>query len=106
MNARSRTPKFTPGQVVATPAALQLMTRTATSAVSLLRRHLHGDWGDVCADDAKANELALTQQTRIISSYALPLTPSKRSSQATIGKIWIITEADRSVTTFLLPMEY
>lgn len=82
------------------------MTRTATSAVSLLRRHLHGDWGDVCADDAKANELALTQQTRIISSYALPLTPSKRSSQATIGKIWIITEADRSVTTFLLPMEY
>ena len=106
MNARSRTPKFTPGQVVATPAALHLMTQTHTSALSLLKRHLHGDWGDVCAEDAKANELALTQQTRIISSYALPLTPSKGSNQAMIGKIWIITEADRSVTTFLLPMEY
>lgn len=106
MNARSSTPKFTPGQVVTTPAALQLMTQTATSAVSLLRRHLCGDWGDVCADDAKANELALTQQTRIISSYTLPLTPSNRSEQSVIGKIWIITEADRSVTTFLLPREY
>ena len=106
MNAKSRTPKFTPGQVVATPAALQLMTQTATSAISLLRRHLYGDWGDVCADDAQANELALTQQTRIISSYTLPLTPSNRSKQSVIGKVWIITEADRSVTTFLLPREY
>ena len=106
MNAKSRTPKFLPGQVVATPAALQLMTQTATSDVSLLTRHLHGDWGDVCADDAKANELALTQQTRIISSYTLPLTPSNRSEQTMMEKIWIITEADRSVTTFLLPREY
>lgn len=105
MNTKSRTPKFTPGQIVATPAALHLLAQTQTSALSLLKRHLHGDWGDVCAEDAKANELALTQQTRIISSYAIPLPPNK-SNQPTSGKIWIITEADRSITTFLLPREY
>jgi hypothetical protein len=105
MNIKSRTPKFAPGQVVATPAALHLMTQTHTSALSLLKRHLHGDWGDVCAEDAKANELALTQQTRILSSYEIPFS-LRKSNQAAIGRIWIITEADRSVTTFLLPREY
>lgn len=106
MNARSKTPKFMPGQIVATPAALHLMTQTHTSALSLLKRHLHGDWGDVCSEDAKANELALTQQARIISCYPVPSAQRRGPSQAMIGKIWIITEADRSATTFLLPREY
>ena len=62
----------------------------------LLARHLSGDWGEVCAEDAKENEFSLQHGFRLLSAYRL--------SDGT--KIWIITEADRSATTFLLPEEY
>ena len=63
--------------------------------VSSLRRHLQGDWGDVCKEDWEENELSLREGFRLLSSY-----------NYNDEKIWIITEADRSVTTVLFPSEY
>jgi len=63
---------------------------------TLIGRHHAGDWGDLCAADKKENEFALTRYLRLFSSYNLP----------DGGKIWIITEADRSVTTVLFPEDY
>jgi len=59
-------------------------------------RHSRGDWGDLDAEDAKENELSVREGFRILSNYAL----------RTGERIWVITEADRSATTFLLPSEY
>ncbi len=64
--------------------------------VSYLRRHLHGDWGDLDDDDRRSNDAALKSGDRLFSSYQV--TPDL--------KLWIITEGDRSVTTLLLPSEY
>lgn len=90
-------PLFLPGQVVATPAALQLLQRHCEAPETFLRRHLEGDWGDVCPEDAELNNDALKLGQRVHSAYALgPLSK----------KLWVITEADRSVTTLLLPDDY
>ena len=89
-------PLFKLGQVVATPGGLELLEVTATDGVVLMQRHQHGDWGCVPTEDAEANHRALKTNCRIISSYLL-----KDSD-----KLWIITEADRSSTTLLLPDEY
>ena len=91
--------KFSPGQIVSTPGALAAMQEHGISPYSLLRRHLSGDWGNVPAEDAELNDQSLgvgEQAGRILSSYDI----------ATGVRVWIITEWDRSVTTFLLPSEY
>jgi len=87
--------KFRPGQVCSTPGAHELFASSQANPVALLRRHLRGDWGDLCDEDKKENDYAIGKYLRIFSSYK-------------IGEhtIWCITEADRSVTTFLLPDEY
>lgn len=83
------------GQIVATPGALDLLQRASLRAFQMLLRHRSGDWGDVHPEDAVANETAAIQNKRVISSYDV------------IGeRLWIITEADRSSTTLLLPEEY
>ena len=87
---------FSVGQVVATPGALDLLDRTSTNAYDLLFRHQHGDWGDVPVEDAMANTEATLIGGRILSSYRLNATE----------RLWIITEADRSSTTLLLPSDY
>lgn len=87
---------FRPGQVFATPGAIETMQANDCLSLDLLLRHLAGDWGSIPEEDAQANHQALTEGYRILSSY-----PMKDGS-----KIWIITEADRSSTTFLLPEEY
>ena len=87
------------GQVVATPAALQFLEAHGIDAFTLLARHARGDWGDVCAEDAQANDKSLMQGTRVLSVYFL--IPDVDES-----RIWIITEGDRSATTLLLPTEY
>ena len=86
---------FPLGHLVATPGALDLLDRMAVNASELLQRHQRGDWGDVPPEDAVENELSIVNGNRILSSY-------------TVGgeRIWIITEADRSSTTLLLPEEY
>lgn len=87
---------FALGQVVATPGALDLLDRTASNAQDLLVRHQSGDWGSVPPEDAEENRRSIEAGYRILSSYFL--SDSER--------LWIITEADRSVTTLLLPHEY
>jgi hypothetical protein len=94
-NASSR-PLFPLGQVVATPGALQVLDQAAVNAWDLLRRHQRGDWGNVPPEDAEENGRSVANGWRILSSY--PVSEEHR--------IWIITEADRSVTTLLLPDEY
>lgn len=95
-SSREQPIRFPLGQIVATPGALDLLDRTATNALSLLQRHQHGDWGSVPEDDARANAEAVALGFRILSSYTL----------GDGERIWLITEADRSVTTLLLPAEY
>ncbi len=87
---------FSLGLVVATPGALELLGATQTEAVVLLSRHVTGDWGEVDAHDRRANNQALRDGTRLLSSY--PVGEGR--------KVWIITEADRSSTYMLLPEEY
>src|SRR5437867_1212804 len=97
-----REPRFELGQIVSTPGAL-----AACSNVQLqkcLARHLTGDWGCCCAEDKKTNDEALSTGERILSAY--PIDPAKPSAGWGDNTLWIITEADRSATTFLLPEEY
>lgn len=88
--------KFELGRVVATPGALEALQDAEVEALPYLQRHAQGDWGDLCKDDLIENELALREGFRLLSAYHLP----------DLVKIWIITEADRSATTILLPDEY
>jgi hypothetical protein len=98
-NRESRTGSVTAlfplGTVGATPGALDLLDRTGTNAAIFLDRHHRGDFGTVGAEDAQANKDAIEDGNRVLSSY-------------TVGgeRLWIITEADRSSTTLLLPEEY
>lgn len=94
--------RFPVGQIVATPAALKAIESAGVVVFDLLLRHGAGDWGDVCADDAEENERSVAQGFRILSSYTL-VDGGNSLEQC---RIWIITEADRSMTTVLLPSEY
>lgn len=96
MNHLPTIPLFRCGQIVATPGALALLEETNRSPLEFLSRHLRGDWGDLCLEDKTENELSLKYGLRLLSSY--PITDR--------GKLWIITETDRSLTTLLLPEEY
>ena len=96
MNHLPTVPLFPAGQIVATPSALALLEQSNRSPLEFLSRHLRGDWGDLCHEDKTENELSLKYGLRLLSSY--PVTETE--------KLWIITEADRSVTTLLLPEEY
>ena len=89
-------PRFALGRLLATPGALKLMQDSDVDPVSLLQRHGRCDVGTLSAQDAQANEEALVCGDRLLSSYLLPGG----------GVIWIITEADRSATTFVTPTEY
>ena len=88
-------PRFELGRIVATPGALELMERCGMDASGLLSRHVTGDWGNVDAEDAQENELSVREGFRILSSYGTE-----------DQQVWIITEADRSATTFLRPEDY
>ena len=106
LSRASRKPRFGLGRVVATPGALHLLAKTGTDAMALLMRHVTGDWGDICTEDAQENELSLTQGFRLMSVYALPLSEPAADTADSGKRLWLITEADRSVTTLLLPEEY
>jgi len=88
--------KVSLGQIVATPGALDALQRAGQAAQEFLARHAVGDWGDLDAHDRRENALAVREGFRLLSAY-----------RTTAGeRLWIITEADRSVTTLLLPDEY
>jgi len=89
-------PLFSLGQITATPSALEALGRAGVAADLLLAPHVQGDWGDLDEHDRHLNDLALSAGERLLSAYSLP--------DAT--RLWIITEADRSATTLLLPGDY
>ncbi len=101
----AQSPLFELGQLCYTPAAQEILQRYQANPFQLLTRHVIGDWGDLCIEDARANNEALKDGTRIFSAYVVPPPLSGDQSLAPC-KIWIITEADQSVTTILLPEEY
>lgn len=88
--------KFPLGRTVATPGALAALTEAGQSPAEFMDRHVCGDWGEVDEHDAQENEFSLENDLRLLSAYTLK----------TNVLIWIITEADRSATTILLPKEY
>ena len=83
------------GKIVATPGALKLLLEVGEDPFDYLARHASGDWGELCEFDRRQNQIALREGLRVFSSY-----------ETTAGRCWVITEADRSVTTILLPEEY
>lgn len=89
-------PKFPLGRVVATPGALRALEEANQNPFEFLARHQAGDWGELCEEDKRENEFSVRNGFRILSAY--------RTRKNT--KIWVITEADRSATTLLLPDEY
>lgn len=88
--------KFPLGQLVATPGAVEAFTRNNQEPTEFLRRHWRGDWGELDQEDIAENEFSLQRGFRLLSRYTL----------ADGTAIYIITEADRSATTILLPSEY
>jgi len=90
------TARFELGQTVITPGAQEALELAGQTPSEFLRRHISGDWGDLSDDDVQENEFSLEQGHRLLSRY-----------ETTKGeRFWIITEADRSATTILLPIEY
>ena len=87
-------PLFPLGRVVTNPGAYESIP--LFEMLAALDRHQQGDWGDLCEEDKTENQLSLREGFRILSRYA-----SKEGV-----RFWIITEADRTVTTVLLPSEY
>ena len=89
--------RFPLGRLASTPGAMEAINEADDNLFTFVYRHAHGDWGCVCDSDARANERAIKEDARLLSSYKLT-----NSEQ----EVWVITEADRSVTTVLLPEEY
>jgi len=87
--------RFLLGQIVTTPGALKLMKERNIDGLTLVSRHVTGDWGDLNEEDKQENDLSVIRGFRILSAY--------RFGE---DKLWIITEADRSLTTILLPEEF
>jgi hypothetical protein len=88
--------KFPLGQLAATPGAMEALARNSQEPTEFLRRHWCGDWGQLDKEDIAENEFSLVKGFRLLSRYTL----------ADGTAIYIITEADRSATTILLPSEY
>jgi len=86
---------FQLGAVVITRGAKRLTDELGLDPTHYLARHVTGDWGDLTEEDKKENDYSVTRSLRILSAYG--------SGQT---RVWIITEADRSTTTILLPQEY
>ena len=88
--------RFPLGRVVATPGALRALEKEEQLPAEFLDRHVNGDWGEVPEADKQENKLSVEQGFRILSAY----------TTSAGDKLWILTEADRSATTILLPEEY
>jgi hypothetical protein len=89
-------PRFPLGRTLITPGALEALDAAGQHGREFLDRHVRGDWGDLSDDDKRENEFSVDKPLRIFSAY----------HTAKGVKLWVITEADRSATTILLPEEY
>jgi len=98
----TRTVSFSLGQIVSTPGVLGACSHE--HLLTCLGRHIRGDWGSICEEDRNVNEDVLANGGRLLSAY--PIDARKPCTGYGDNCLWIITEADRSGTTFLLPHEY
>ena len=89
------TEPFPLGRILATPGALEALREAGEDPLRFLARHASGDRGELDPHDRRENERSLRRGWRLLSSYPVGG-----------GRVWVITEADRSVTTILLPEEY
>jgi hypothetical protein len=96
MSTATTKPKFSLGQIVATPGALDLLRESGENPAIFLNRHCRGDWGEVCREDGQLNDQAIVDGSRVLSAYRT----------AKNERLWVITEADRSSTCLLRPDEY
>jgi len=87
--------RFALGQTFITPGAQEALEISGETTLQFLRRHVAADWGELSEEDVQENALSLREGFRLLSAY--------RTAKG--QKIWIITEADRSSTTILLPSE-
>ena len=87
---------FPLGRVVATPGALRALQKAEQGPGEFIERHVNGDWGEVDGHDKQENDFSVHHELRILSAY----------TTSAGDQIWVITEADRSATTILLPSEY
>jgi hypothetical protein len=92
----SKTLLFALGSLYFTPGAIAAFEESSGDFTEFLHRHVTGDWSEMSSPDQEENQLAIQNGKRVFSAYHLS------SGQ----KIWVITEADRSATTILLPEEY
>ena len=88
--------RFPLGQTLITPGAQEAIRDAGQMPLEFLLKHQSGDWGEVCEEDRRENELSLREGFRLLSAYLT------REGE----KLWVITEWDRSATTILLPSEY
>lgn len=93
--------KFNPGQILATPGAIEALAESGQTAAFFLDRHIQGDWGEVCGEDKQLNDEALVDGGRLLSAY--------RTLKN--ARLWVITEAaddegHRVASTLLTPSEY
>lgn len=88
--------RFALGQTYITPGAEEALMIAGQTAIEFLRRHMSRDFGELADEDIQENEFSLREGFRVMSVY--------RTSAG--QNLWIITEADRSSTTILLPDEY
>lgn len=96
-NRQASVTRFALGQTFITPGAQEALQIAGQTELEFLRRHMSGDWGsELSEEDVQENELSLKKGFRLLSAY--------RTGKG--QKLWIITEADRSATTLLLPDEY
>jgi hypothetical protein len=95
-NQRRAFARFSLGETYITPGAEEALMFAGQTGIEFLRRHVSGDFGELTNADMEENELSLREGFRVLSAY-----------RTTKGeKLWIITEADHSATTILLPSEY
>jgi len=92
----ARRVNFRLGRTVATPGALEALKQAGQHPLQFLARHARGDWGELEPGDRRENDLSLKKGFRLLSAYKTSLGE----------RLWVITEADRSSTTILLPSEY
>src|SRR5205085_12522005 len=88
--------RFALGQTYVTPGAEEALMIAGQTGIEFLRRHISNDWGELSDEDMRENELSLREGYRLLSAH--------RTAKG--QKLWIMTEADRSATTILLPLEY
>lgn len=88
--------RFSLGRAVITPGAIEALEEAGQMPNEFLDRHARGDWGDLSEHDRRENEFSVREGLRILSAY--------RTTEGV--ELWVITEADRSSTTILLPDEY